>query len=127
MHYTHYIDYTNYTHYIHYTHSSYINYINYINYTNYTHYLQVRQDLGLADHVWQDKRFLIAQSGDNLGDQFPCVPDGFHTSVVRTQRTARPMPALLWEQASWWLPIESTPLLNAANNDPPLWMACNLQ
>jgi hypothetical protein len=28
----------------------------------------------------------------------PCVPDGFHTSVVRTQRTARPMPALLWEK-----------------------------
>ena len=27
------------------------------------------RDLGLADHVWQDKRTLIAQSVDNLGDQ----------------------------------------------------------
>ena len=34
------------------------------------HYFQVRQDLGLADYVWQDKRTLIAQSVDNLGDQF---------------------------------------------------------
>ena len=48
----------------------YINDINYTCYTNYTHYLQVRQDLGLADHVWQDKRTMIAQSVDNLGDQF---------------------------------------------------------
>ena len=47
-----------------------MHYINYITYTNYTHYLQVRQDLGLADHVWEDKRTLIAQSVDNLGDQF---------------------------------------------------------
>ena len=28
------------------------------------------QDLGLADHVWQDKKTLIAQPVDNLGDQF---------------------------------------------------------
>jgi hypothetical protein len=39
----------------------YIHYINYISYTNYTHYLQVC--------VWQDKRTLIAQSVDKLGDQ----------------------------------------------------------
>ena len=51
----------------------YINYINYTCYTNYTHYLQVRQDLGLADHVWQDKRTMIAQSVDNLGNQCPLV------------------------------------------------------
>ena len=39
----------------------YVHYINYISYTNYTHYLQVC--------VWQDKRTLIAQSVDKLGDQ----------------------------------------------------------
>ena len=31
---------------------------------------QVRISLGLADHVWQDKRAAIAQTVDALGDQF---------------------------------------------------------
>jgi hypothetical protein len=30
----------------------------------------VRQDLGLADHVWQDKRAAIAKIVDDLGDHF---------------------------------------------------------
>ncbi len=32
--------------------------------------LQTRVDLCLADNVWQDKCADIAQTGDNLGDQF---------------------------------------------------------
>ena len=53
-------------------------------YTDYTHYVQVRQDLGLADHVWQDKRALIAQSVDNLGDQFrPAMRAGWLTYIRR--------------------------------------------
>jgi hypothetical protein len=51
---------------------TYINYITYlicIPYVNYTHYLNVRQDLGIADHVRQDKGADIAQSVDALGDQ----------------------------------------------------------
>ncbi len=71
-----------YAYYIYYT--SYINYINYTYYTNYTHYLQVRQDLGLADHVWQDKRTIIAQSVDNLGDQFrPAMRAGLLSYIRR--------------------------------------------
>jgi hypothetical protein len=34
------------------------------------HYCQVRQELGLADHVWQDKRAAITKTVDDLGDQF---------------------------------------------------------
>jgi hypothetical protein len=50
----------------------------------------------------------------------PCVPDGFHTSVVPTQRIPRTMlAALLWEKASSWSQNESTPLLDATNNVPP--------
>jgi hypothetical protein len=30
--------------------------------------LQVRQELGLADHVWTDKKKSIAQNLDDLGD-----------------------------------------------------------
>ncbi len=30
----------------------------------------MRQDLGLADQVWQDKRATIAKNVDDLGDQF---------------------------------------------------------
>jgi hypothetical protein len=71
-----------YTYYINYI--NYINYFNYTYYTNYTHYLQVRQDLGLADHVWQDKRTLIAQSVDNLGDQFrPAMRAGWLSYIRR--------------------------------------------
>jgi hypothetical protein len=59
------------------------------------HYLQVRQDLGLADHMWQDKRTLIAQSVDNLGNQFrPAMRAGWLSFMgrgsvvpVRTQMT----------------------------------------
>ena len=50
----------------------------------------------------------------------PCVPDGFHTSVMPTQRMPRRMlAALLWEKASLWSKIESTLLLDATNNVPP--------
>ena len=55
-----------------------------MHYTNYAHYLQVRQDLGLADHVWQDKRTMIAQSVDNLGDQFrPAMRAGWLSYISR--------------------------------------------
>ena len=67
-------------HYINYAY--YINYINYTHYTHYVHYLQVCQDLGLADHVWQDKRTLIAQSVDKLGDQFrPAMRAGWLSCI----------------------------------------------
>jgi hypothetical protein len=52
----------------------------------------------------------------------PCVLDGFHTSVVRTQMTGSPMPALLWEKAPLWSKIESTPLLDTTINVRPWWM-----
>jgi hypothetical protein len=32
--------------------------------------LQVRQELGLVDHVWTDKKKSIAQNLDDLGDEF---------------------------------------------------------
>ena len=39
---------------------------------------QVRVDLGLADHIWQDKRAAIAQTVDELGDNFkPAVRAGW--------------------------------------------------
>jgi hypothetical protein len=34
------------------------------------HFCQVRQELGLADHVWQDKKAAIAKTVDELGDEF---------------------------------------------------------
>ena len=32
--------------------------------------MQVRIDLGIADHVWQEKRAAIAATIDQLGDRF---------------------------------------------------------
>ena len=63
----------------------------------------------------------------------PCVPGGFPTSIVCTERRmVWPRWALLWEKAPWWSMIESTPLLDAASTVLPWWMtrmrlACNLQ
>ena len=96
----------------------YINYINFMCHTNYTHYLQVYQDLGLADHVWQDKRTMITQSVDNLGDQFrPAMRAGWLSYIHTTypQRRQRMVPALWWwEKTCWWSPVESMLLLAAA-------------
>jgi hypothetical protein len=73
------LGYTHYTHYLHYTY-----YINYIHYTDYVYYFQVCQDLGIADHVWQDKRTAIAQSVDALGDQFrPAMRSGWLSYIRR--------------------------------------------
>ena len=70
------------SYYAYYTYYTYC--INYTYYTNYTHYFQVRQDLGLADHVWQEKRTIIAQSVDNLGDQFrPAMRAGWLSYIRR--------------------------------------------
>ena len=47
-------------------------------YIDYFHYFQVRQELGIADHVWQDKRTAIAQSVDALSDMFrPALRSGW--------------------------------------------------
>ena len=46
--------------------------------------MQVRQDLGIADHVWQEKRTFIAQSVDNLGDHFrPAILAGWLSYIRR--------------------------------------------
>ena len=38
----------------------------------------MRQDLGIAYHVWQDKRAAIAKTVDDMGDQFrPAMRSGW--------------------------------------------------
>ncbi len=42
-------------------------------------------DLGIADHVWQDKRTAIAQSVDALSDQFkPAMCAGWMKYIRQT-------------------------------------------
>ena len=63
---------------------TYCAYFSYNTYTNYMYYGQVRQDLGIADHVWQDKRAAIAKTVDDLGDQFrPAMRAGW-LAYIRT-------------------------------------------
>ena len=51
---------------------------------NETDYGQVRQDLGIADHVWQDKRAAIAKTVNDLVDQFrPAMRAGW-LAYIRT-------------------------------------------
>ena len=48
---------------------------------------QVRQDLGLADHVWSNKKKSIAESIDNLGDEFrPAMRAGWLSYIRRVYR-----------------------------------------
>ncbi len=59
-------------------------YRNYCYYYTYCHYLQVRADLGIADHVWKDKRIAIAERVDNLGDQLrPAMRAGWLAYITR--------------------------------------------
>jgi hypothetical protein len=54
-----------------YHYTFYITYFYYTNYNNlYQLFVQVRVDLGIADHVWQEKRTAIAATVDALGDKF---------------------------------------------------------
>jgi hypothetical protein len=64
--------------------SMYHNYYTYYTYINYTYYCQVRQDLGIADHVWQDKRAAIAKTVDDLGDQFRLAMRTGWLAYIRT-------------------------------------------
>jgi hypothetical protein len=62
----------------------YYTYYTYCTYINYTYYGQVRHDLGIADHVWQDKRAGIAKTVDDVGDQFhPAMRAGW-LAYIRT-------------------------------------------
>ena len=48
------------------------------------HFCQVRQELGLADHVWQDKKAAIAKTVDELGDEFrPAMRAGWLSYIRR--------------------------------------------
>jgi hypothetical protein len=55
----------------------------YYTYITYTYYGQAHQDLGLADHVWQDKRAapkpLMTWA---ISFVLPCAKAGFPTSVT---------------------------------------------
>ena len=54
---------------------------------------QVRIDLGIADHVWQDKRAEIAQTVEALGDQFrPAMRAGW-LKYIQTAYAVRPASA----------------------------------
>jgi hypothetical protein len=65
----------------------YYTYYTYDTYINYTYYGQVRQDLGIANHVWQNKRAAIAETVDELGDQFR---PAMHAGWLAYIRTAYP-------------------------------------
>ena len=46
---------------------------------------QIRADLGLLDHVWVDKRAVIAKRVDDLGDQFrPAMRRGWLAYIEKT-------------------------------------------
>ena len=65
----------------------YYTYYTYYTYFHYTYYGQVRQDLGIANHVWQDKRakeLLLPKQLMTWVISFvlPCAQAGFPTSVM---------------------------------------------
>ena len=78
--------------------------------------MQVSMDLGIADHVWQDKRTAIAQSVDALGDQFkPVMSAGWMQCIRQTYPAGAVAPLVTIEESSlvlddewvldtrWWM------------------------
>jgi hypothetical protein len=78
--------------------------------------LQVRIKLRIPDHVWQEKRSVIAATIDGLGHHWVlssslnCVRHGWRTSA-RPIRMGRLQKLTAWERACWRLMIESLMLL----------------
>ena len=82
------------------------------------HYCQVRQDLGLADHVWQDKRAAIAKTVDDLGDQSrPAMRAGWLSYIRQAYPDNTLLPALPWGRARWCSQTESIVLPFATNTN----------
>ncbi len=84
----------------------YYTYYIYYTSTNYTNYFQVRQDLGLADHAWQDRRATIDQTVDSLGDQFhPAMRAGWLSYIQQAYSAdAQAQAGLLVQQGMLVLP-----------------------
>ncbi len=62
---------------------------------------QVRVQLGLPNHAWQDKQSAIAKTVDDLGDQ-PCVPAGLLISRTLMVMLLPPLlPAKIRALWSW--------------------------
>jgi hypothetical protein len=88
--------------------------------------LEVRVDLGIVDHVWQDKRATIAQAFDALGDRLkPAIraawmayirkiyPDGAAASVDAVGEGTLVLDDLDWVlDAQAWLYIHMFPVVN---------------
>jgi hypothetical protein len=72
---------------------------------------QVRVAVGIADHVWQEKRAAISATVDGLGDRFkPELRAGWLASV-RPIPMGRLRQLPQWERRLWCLVIESLRLL----------------
>ena len=57
----------------------------YLLHLSYSLFLKVRVGVGLADHVWQVKRAAIAQTVDDLDDQFrPSMRAGWLSYIQQT-------------------------------------------
>ncbi len=83
---------------------------------------QVRAELGLADHVWQNKRAAIAQEVDGLGTQFrPALSDGClkyikatYAAQPKERERAHPLHRGRW---SWTIIKDDFLLLLHPNDD----------
>ncbi len=79
----------------------YYTYYTYYTYFHYTYYGQVRQDLGIANHVWQDKRakgLLLPKQLMTWVISFvlPCSPAGLPTFELSFRTMPSLLPALQW-------------------------------
>jgi hypothetical protein len=76
--------------------------------------LQLRVELGIADHVWQEKRDAIAQTVGALVDEFkPAVRAGWMAYIRKTYPVGRGR--LLQKtplgKALWWLTMIESGML----------------
>ena len=61
-------------------------------------------ELGIADHIWLDKRAAIAQTVDELGDEFkPAMLGGWRTTSARHIQMDWLLEESLWARDNWLL------------------------
>ncbi len=86
---------------------------------------QVRVELGIADHVWQEKRAAIAETIDALGDRFKPELRTAWLAYIRETYSGRLRQLPPWENRPWCLMIEFFMLLVCMLTDCQWWM-CQL-
>ncbi len=85
---------------------------------------QVQVDLGIANHVWQEKSAAIATGINGLGDKFkPKLRAAWLAYIRETHPDGQGAEPDIMGTARWRLMIELLMLMDCMLANPPWWMS----